>query len=99
MVRLDTDQAGRLGLARRFAIGPVLGITPFNFPLNLVCHKIGPALGSGNPIVVKPAPATPITSLVLGEMVLAAGATDEISVVPCSNDVAQRAVEDARLPI
>ncbi|MFN2614310.1 MAG: aldehyde dehydrogenase family protein [Actinomycetota bacterium] len=101
LIRLDTEAAfkGRLGLARRFPIGPVLGITPFNFPLNLVCHKVGPALGAGNPIIVKPAPGTPLTSLVLGEMLLAAGATDEISVLPCSVEDTQRAVADARVRI
>jgi acyl-CoA reductase-like NAD-dependent aldehyde dehydrogenase len=65
LIRLDTSESGRLGVARRFPLGPVLGITPFNFPLNLVCHKVAPALGAGNPIIVKPAPATPISSLLL----------------------------------
>ncbi|MGZ4214108.1 MAG: aldehyde dehydrogenase family protein, partial [Actinomycetota bacterium] len=59
LIRLDTTESGRLGVARRFPLGPVLGITPFNFPLNLVAHKVAPALGAGNPIIVKPAPATP----------------------------------------
>jgi len=47
LIRLDTGESGRLGVARRFPLGPVLGITPFNFPLNLVCHKVAPALGAG----------------------------------------------------
>ncbi len=68
--RLDTDPAsvGRLALVRRVSRGPVLGITPFNFPLNLVAHKVAPALAVGAPIVVKPAPATPLTALLLGEL-------------------------------
>lgn len=45
-----------LGILRRVPIGPVLGITPFNFPLNLVAHKVAPALAAGNPILIKPAP-------------------------------------------
>ena len=62
LMRLDTEAAfgSRIGLLRRFPIGPVLGITPFNFPLNLVAHKVAPALAVGAPIVVKPASATPI---------------------------------------
>ena len=69
LMRLDTEAAfgSRIGLIRRFAYGPVLGITPFNFPLNLVAHKVAPALAVGAPIVVKPASATPIGSLRLAE--------------------------------
>lgn len=101
LIRLDTEPAaaGRLGLARRFPIGPVLGIAPFNFPLNLVCHKVGPALGAGNPIIVKPASATPLSSLTLGEILLEAGAGDAISVLPVAAADAERAVADARAPI
>src|SRR5919108_4211914 len=70
LLRLDTDPAlgSRLGLVRRFPYGPVLGISPFNFPVNLVAHKMAPALGVGAPIVLKPATATPIGALVLGEL-------------------------------
>ena len=69
LVRLDTEASlgSRIGLIRRFAFGPVLGITPFNFPLNLVAHKVAPSLAVGAPIVVKPASATPIGSLRLAE--------------------------------
>ena len=64
LMRLDTEAAlgSRVGSLRRFPIGPVLGITPFNFPLNLVAHKVAPSLAVGAPIVVKPASATPIGS-------------------------------------
>jgi len=101
LIRLDTEKTatGRLGLARRFPLGPVLGITPFNFPLNLVAHKVGPALGAGNTIVVKPAPATPISSLLLGEILLESGADDSMSVIPASNDDAERAVGDPRVQV
>ena len=69
LMRLDTEQAlgSRVGLLRRFPVGPVLGITPFNFPLNLVAHKVAPSLAVGAPIVVKPASSTPIGSLRLAE--------------------------------
>src|SRR6185503_12113728 len=52
---LRASSAGRLGLTRRFPAGPVVGITPFNFPLNLAVHKIAPAIAAGCPILVKPA--------------------------------------------
>ncbi|MGH7255603.1 MAG: aldehyde dehydrogenase family protein, partial [Nitrospirales bacterium] len=87
-----------VGLSRRFPIGPVLGITPFNFPLNLVAHKVAPALACGNPIVLKPAPQTPLTALLLGEVLLEAGLPGgTISVVPCDNQVAEQLVTDPRV--
>jgi acyl-CoA reductase-like NAD-dependent aldehyde dehydrogenase len=100
--RLDTDPAssGRLALVRRAPRGPVLGIAPFNFPLNLVAHKVAPALAVGAPIVLKPAPATPLSALLLGEILaetdLPAGAW---SVLPVPNDVAAQLVQDPRLPV
>ena len=68
-MRLDTEAAfgSRFGILRRFPIGAVLGITPFNFTLNLVAHKVAPELAVGAPIVVKPASATPIGALRLAE--------------------------------
>ncbi len=85
------------GLARRFPVGPVLGITPFNFPLNLVAHKVAPALACGNPLVLKPAPQTPLTALLLGEIVLETGLPPgAFSVLPCDNAVAERLVTDPR---
>jgi aldehyde dehydrogenase (NAD+) len=100
--RLDTEAAtaGRAALVRRFPLGPVLGIAPFNFPLNLVAHKIAPALAVGAPIVVKPAPATPLSALLLGELLaetdLPAGAW---SVLPVGNDTAAALAADERLPV
>ncbi|HEV2786408.1 MAG TPA: aldehyde dehydrogenase family protein [Solirubrobacteraceae bacterium] len=58
----------RGGLLRRFPIGPVLAIAPFNFPLNLVAHKVAPALAVGNPVLVKPATQTPLSALALAEV-------------------------------
>lgn len=89
-----------LGMVRRFPIGPVLGITPFNFPLNLVAHKVAPALASGNPILIKPAPQTPLTALLLGEVALEAGLPPGgLNVVPCDNIQAERMVVDPRFKL
>jgi len=89
---------GRLALSRRWPIGPILGITPFNFPLNLVAHKVAPALASGNPIIIKPAPQTPMTALWLGRAVCDAGwPAGGISVLPCSNEVTAQMVADDRI--
>lgn len=100
--RLDTDPAatGRMALVRRAPRGPVLGIAPFNFPLNLVAHKVAPAVAVGAPIVLKPAPATPLSALLLGELLaetdLPAGSW---SVLPVPNETAARLVRDPRLPV
>jgi len=86
----------RAGLIRRFPIGPILGITPFNFPLNLVAHKLAPAIASGNPIIIKPAPQTPLTALRLGEIAIEAGwPRGAISVLPCSNEVTAGMLADS----
>ncbi|WP_436777707.1 aldehyde dehydrogenase family protein [Yinghuangia sp. YIM S09857] len=101
-MRLDTDAGGtgRYALVRRFSRGVVLGIAPFNFPLNLVAHKVAPAIAVGAPIILKPAPATPISALVLGEILaetdLPAGAW---SVLPVPNDKMPDLVRDERLPV
>jgi glyceraldehyde-3-phosphate dehydrogenase (NADP+) len=88
----------RAGFIRRFPIGPILGITPFNFPINLVAHKIAPAIASGNPVIIKPAPQTPMTALALGKIVVDAGwPGGAISVLPCNNDVAATLLRDARV--
>jgi acyl-CoA reductase-like NAD-dependent aldehyde dehydrogenase len=89
---------GRAGLIRRFPVGPILAITPFNFPLNLVAHKLAPAIASGNPIILKPAPQTPLTALRLGEIAVDAGwPRGGISVLPCSNEVTAGMLADSRL--
>jgi glyceraldehyde-3-phosphate dehydrogenase (NADP+) len=85
------------GLTRRFPLGAVLGITPFNFPINLVAHKVAPALAAGNAILIKPAPQTPLTALFLGELAMEAGLPPgALNIVPCANDVAERLVSDVR---
>src|SRR5256885_8692492 len=84
--------AGRWGIVRRFPLGPIAGITPFNFPLNLVAHKVAPAIASGCTMVLKPAPQTPLSAFLLAECVQQAGWPDGgLNVLPLSN-------EDAGLP-
>ena len=91
---------GRIGQVRRVPLGPVAGITPFNFPLMLVAHKVAPALAAGNPIVVRPASQTPVSALRLGELVVEAGWPEEgISVVSCSVADAAPLVEDRRIAL
>ncbi|WP_103539769.1 aldehyde dehydrogenase family protein, partial [Streptomyces sp. SM9] len=91
---------GRLALTRRFPRGAVLGIAPFNFPLNLSAHKVAPAIAVGAPIILKPAPATPLSSLILGELL---AETDlpvgSWSVLTVPNDRMPALVQDERLPV
>ena len=72
-VDLDPRGEGALCVVRRFAIGPVSAITPFNFPLNLALHKVAPAIAAGNPLILKPSPRTPITADLLARDVEASG--------------------------
>jgi aldehyde dehydrogenase (NAD+) len=100
--RLDTDPAaeGRVALVSRVPRGPVLGIAPFNFPLNLVAHKVAPAIAVGAPVLVKPAPAAPRTAELLGDLLaetdLPAGSW---AVLPVDNETTQQLVRDPRLPV
>jgi acyl-CoA reductase-like NAD-dependent aldehyde dehydrogenase len=92
--------AGRWGIVRRFPIGPIAGITPFNFPINLVAHKVAPAIAAGCPIVLKPAPQTPLCSLLLAECVQQAGWPDGgLNVLPLSNEDAGVLVTDDRIKL
>jgi acyl-CoA reductase-like NAD-dependent aldehyde dehydrogenase len=76
---------GRWGMVQRFPVGPVLAITPFNFPLNLVAHKVAPALAAGCPVILKPSSQTPFTALALGEVILKAGwPAEALAVLPLS---------------
>jgi len=99
LIPLDLNQAseGRIGIVRRFPIGPVLGITPFNFPLNLVAHKVAPALAAGNSILIKPSTRTPLTALLLAEVVSQVGSpAGALNVVPTTNELTQRMIRDDR---
>lgn len=102
MQRLDTEliTTGRMAIIRRFPYGPILGISPFNFPINLVAHKLAPAIAVGAPIIIKPAPSTPMCALLLGELLaetdLPKGAW---SILPIGNELAPQLVQDHRLPV
>ncbi len=101
-IPLDTLEAtaGRWGLLRRFPLGPVFAITPFNFPLNLVAHKIAPAIAAGCPIILKPAPQTPVTALMLTEVIHETGLPEgALAVMPLSNDDAALLVADERIKL
>jgi len=90
--------AGRWGIVKRFPLGPIAGITPFNFPLNLVAHKVAPAIAAGCPMVLKPAPQTPLSSLLMAEVIQQAGWPDGgLNVLPLSNEDAGLLVTDDRL--
>ncbi len=85
---------------RRFPLGPVAGITPFNFPINLVAHKVAPAIAAGCPMVLKPTPQTPLCSLLLAECVQQAGWPDGgLNVLPLSNEDAGLLVTDDRIKL
>ncbi|MGM1061000.1 aldehyde dehydrogenase family protein [Saccharothrix sp. Mg75] len=100
--RLDTDPngEGRLALVRRVPRGPVLAVAPFNFPLNLVAHKVAPALAVGAPVIVKPASATPLSALLLGELLAATDLPEgAFSVLPVRGGDMKSLVTDERLPV
>ena len=91
---------GRLTLFRRVARGPVAGISPFNFPLNLVAHKLAPALAVGCPLVLKPAPQAPLTAHRLAELATLAGApAHAFNVLHLQPEVAEGMATDPRLPV
>jgi len=85
--------AGRRASYQYFPLGVIVAITPFNFPLNLVAHKVAPAIASGNSIVLKPAPQTPLTSFALADILVESGLIPgALNVVPCENQVAETLV-------
>ncbi len=99
VMRLDTEASlgSRLGIIRRFPFGPVFGISPFNFPLNLVAHKVAPALAVGAPIVVKPAAATPLGAIRLAELFAETDLPNGMyQVLPVSSKVADGMARDPR---
>ena len=94
---ITATSRGYSGTWVRVPAGPVLAIAPFNFPLNLVAHKLAPALACGCSVVLKPPPQTPLTSLLLGECIRRAGAPDDaVQVVPCDVPIAEKLVKDDR---
>lgn len=100
VIPLDLASAnkGRVGITRRFPLGVVTGITPFNFPLNLVAHKVGPALAAGNTINLKPSSFTPVTALKLARLASEAGVPPGVfNVLPCAPEMAEPLVTDPRV--
>ncbi len=91
---------GRVGITRRFPIGPIAGISPFNFPLNLAAHKVAPAIASGNPIVLKPPSKDPLVMLTVAEIIEEAGApAGSVSILPMSRELGDRMVSDERFKL
>jgi glyceraldehyde-3-phosphate dehydrogenase (NADP+) len=102
VIPLDLNPAskGRLGITRRFPIGPIAAISPFNFPLNLAAHKLAPAIAAGNPIVLKPPSRDPLTILTVAEIIEAAGPPEGmVSVLPMTRELGDRMVADERFKL
>ena len=102
LIPLDIVPASRdrVGITRRFPIGPIAGISPFNFPLNLAAHKIAPAIASGNTIVLKPPSKDPLVMLRVAEVMHAAGLPEGmVSVLPMSRELGDRMVADDRFKL
>ena len=97
---LMASSRGRLGITRRFPIGPVAAISPFNFPLNLAAHKLAPAIAAGCSIVLKPPSKDPLTMLTVGEIVAEAGLPEgAVSILPMSRELGDRMVADERFKL
>ncbi|MBK7395399.1 MAG: aldehyde dehydrogenase family protein [Myxococcales bacterium] len=91
---------GRLGITRRYPVGVIAAITPFNFPLNLVAHKLAPAIAAGCPVVLKPSPQAPLSGFALAELALEAGLpAPMLSVVAGPDDVVAPLVDDPRVAL
>ncbi len=96
--RRPSARPAALGMVERFPIGPITAIAPFNFPLNLVSHKVAPALATGNTLIVKPPPQCPAPALMLAEIATAAGAPPgAVNVISADPPVAERLVTDDRV--
>jgi len=101
-IPLDLNPAskGRMGITRRFPIGPVAAISPFNFPLNLAAHKISPAIAAGCSIVLKPPSRDPLTMLAVAEIIDEAGLPEgAVSILPMDRETGDRLVEDDRFKL
>ncbi|MGE5445371.1 MAG: aldehyde dehydrogenase family protein [Ignavibacteriales bacterium] len=89
---------GRFGITRRIPLGIVMGISPFNFPLNLVAHKVAPSIASGNVMILKPASQTPLSALKLGEVVMEAGLIlGGLNILPLPGSQIEPVMEDERV--
>jgi acyl-CoA reductase-like NAD-dependent aldehyde dehydrogenase len=102
VIPLDLNPAsrGRIGVTRRFPIGPVAAISPFNFPLNLAAHKLAPAIASGAPVVLKPPSRAPLTMLTVAEVIAEAGLPEgAVSIMPMTRELGDRMVTDERFAL
>jgi len=99
-LEIAASSKGRLGITRRFPIGPIAGISPFNFPLNLAAHKISPAIASGNTIVLKPPSKDPLTMLAVAAIIDKAGPPEgAVSILPMTRAQGDRMVADERFKL
>src|SRR3954469_13018966 len=101
-IPLDVTAAGkgRLGITRRFPIGPVAAISPFNFPLNLAAHKVSPAIAAGCTVVLKPPSKDPLTMLAVAEIIERSGVPEgAVSILPMTRALGDRMVEDERFKL
>ena len=90
----------RIGITRRFPIGPIAAISPFNLPLGLSVHKLAPAIAAGAPIVLRPPSKAPLALLALGEIIVDAGApTGSVSIIPMTRELGDRMVTDDRFKL
>src|SRR5688500_18764563 len=97
---LMASSKGRLGITRRFPIGPIAAISPFNFPLNLAAHKLAPAIAAGNTIVLKPPSKDPLTMLTVAEIIEGSGVPEgAVSILPMTRTLGDRMVEDERFKL
>ncbi|MGH9523236.1 MAG: aldehyde dehydrogenase family protein [Terriglobales bacterium] len=97
---LQPGVRGRWAILRRFPLGVVAAITPFNFPLNLAAHKLAPAIACGCSVILKPPPQDPLTTMLLAEIVQASGVPDgAVNILPLENEDASLLVTDARVKL
>ncbi len=97
---LMASSKGRIGFTRRFPVGPVAAISPFNFPLNLAAHKVGPAIAAGCSIVLKPPSKDPLTMLAVAEIMAETGLPEgAVSVLPMTRQQGDEMVADERFKL
>ena len=97
---LAAHASNRFGIVQRFPLGVIGAITPFNFPINLVTHKLAPAIAAGNSFVLKPSSNAPMTALLLAEIILHSGYPHEaVNIIPCSGDAASQLIADERVKL
>jgi glyceraldehyde-3-phosphate dehydrogenase (NADP+) len=103
-IPMDWSPAGEgyFAVSKRFPVGPIAAISPFNFPINLVAHKVAPCIAAGCTMILKPPPQAPLTSLLLGEIIQSAITSAKapegmINILPCPVEVAEAMVTDERI--